>query len=320
MKYSNKDNIPLAAAVFLATDFYDHNPDPSVVSVTSLMRSTREVLLTKRLQDGGKVSDLRDMLASRLGTAFHAGVERAWLSPQLPETLANLGFADHIVDKVVINPPEPTGGLDVYLELRTNKKVGKWTVSGELDICIDGCITDLKSTGVYTYINQTNAAKYIEQMSIYRWLNPEIVLDDYGKILYLFKDWSKHKVGSKGYPNLPVMEQSFELLSLEETDKLVKHKLALLDKYKSAPDHDLPQCTKEELWQGPTKYAYFSKPTNTKASKIFTNAIEAQIHMQDKGVGTVKPRLATPTKCLYCSAVNSCSQAQNYISSGILEL
>jgi len=45
LRYANVSDVPLALAVFLATDSYDYNPDPNTVSATTLLKPIRQIVL-----------------------------------------------------------------------------------------------------------------------------------------------------------------------------------------------------------------------------------------------------------------------------------
>ena len=48
MKFTNKNNIPLSLAVWLVTDEYDYVDKPNYISATSLLKPTRQLVLSKR--------------------------------------------------------------------------------------------------------------------------------------------------------------------------------------------------------------------------------------------------------------------------------
>lgn len=317
MKYTNNRKLPTAMAVMLATDTYAHSDNPKVISVTTLLGSIRSLVLQSRMAPDECETDIFNLISSKLGTAVHDSLEQAWLTPH--KALLDLGFSKGMVDRVNVNPPEPTDGLDVYVEKRTEREILGWIVSGQFDLTLFGEVQDLKNTKVYTYINGTTKDAQIKQLSIYRWLNPTIITKDVGKIIYNFKDWTSYLVKGN-YPAQPILEVPIPLMSLEETESFIRAKLIELDRYAQVPSHELPQCTPEELWQSEPTYKYYSKPDAKKASKVFDSLYEANQHMYSKGVGHVKEFQGEPTKCKYCSARPKCDQATRYIQQGLLKL
>lgn len=321
MRYTNKNNIPLALAVMLATDYYDHSDDPKTIGVTTLLGSTRSVILSNRITEEEACTDVSDVIASRLGTALHDALEKAWLNPKLPEVLKSLGFSDKVIARFKVNPENPVDSdLNVFLETRTKKTFLGWTISGQFDIAIDGDLADLKSTGTFSYNDKTKELEFIRQLSIYKWLNPEQVLDDEGEILFWFKNWQEYSANKADYPDHTLMGHKIPLMSTVEVEEFLRKKLTALDACMNKPSNELPLCTPEELWQKPSTYAYYSKPTLQKPSKVFSDPIEAQRHLQDKGVGNIQVRQSQPTKCLYCSGRPKCTQADGFIQAGILRI
>jgi hypothetical protein len=320
MKYTNKHNLPLSMAVMLATDWYDHTDAPNTISTTALLKSTREVILTNRIPVTAQSSDVSTLLASRLGTALHDALEKSWRNPKLPEVLASLGIAQGAIKNIRVEPEEHDPDmLNIYLERRTNKEVMGWTVSGQFDMIIDGCIYDLKSTGTFKY--GKDSPEYTQQLSIYRWLNPELITEEEGKILFWFKDWNKNISYTKEtYPSQPIIEKRYKLMDLRETERFICDKLSLLDFHVDTDEPDLPHCTPAELWQGAPVWKYYGKPDALKASKVLHSAHEAQMHLGFKGKGYIKKIDSEPTKCKWCAAAGTCSQAANFISQGVLKL
>ncbi len=83
MKYTNNTGINLSLAMWLATDTYDHCDDPMQISATTLLKPVKVIVLSRRLAKSGvtKEADLSTMVPSRLGTAIHDAIERAWTPP-----------------------------------------------------------------------------------------------------------------------------------------------------------------------------------------------------------------------------------------------
>ncbi|WAI96146.1 PD-(D/E)XK nuclease superfamily protein [Vibrio phage vB_VhaP_PG11] len=321
-KYTNKNGVSLPMAVWLARDQYDHDPRTNVISATSLLKSIRQIVLSSRIEPSEtKVEDVSDRLASRIGTAIHDSVEHSW-TENYATALSDLGYPASAIDRVTINPTEvKKGDIPVYFELRSEKQVGKWIVSGQFDIVFDGAVHDVKSTSVYTYINKTNDDKYIQQMSIYRWLNPDKITKPEGAIQFIFKDWQKHMaIGSKTYPSLPVLEYKLRLKSIPEIEMWVQNKLNQIDLNWDKPEPELPLCTPDDLWQDPPKFKYYSKPDSKRASKNFDTMHEASQYQLSKGKGIVKEVYGEPKACRYCPAAGKCSQFAGFVKSGLLKL
>jgi len=310
-------------AVYLATDRYDYNNDPNTISVTSLLKPIRSIVLsmTKKIDVD---MDISGLIASKVGTAVHDGVEYAW-TKNYKNALRRLGYPQKIIDKITINPPEPTKGIDVYLEQRASKKIGKWTISGKFDAICDGHLSDVKTTSCYSYITKSNDTKYIQQGSIYRWLNPDLVTNDNLNIEFLFTDWNQKRAmieKDKGYPRNKILTYKLPMMSLPDTQIFVERKLQEIEHYLEDPTRELPQCTPEDLWVKESHWKYYKNPLKmTRATKNFDNANEAYSRMaKDGSVGKVIEVRGEPTFCKYCPALTVCTQAEGFILNGSLIL
>ena len=324
-RYSNQMNIPLPLAVFLATDDYDY--DPTAISATALMRPIRQLVLTKRVNPEDNPIDIAGLVSSRMGSAIHAAIEKAWLNPK--QALKALGMPAKLADNVIINPSKPMlelnpNAIPVYMEQRAYKQVGKYKVSGKFDFVAEGRVQDFKSTSVWGYLNQTNATKYSLQGSLYRWLNPDIIHKDDMVVNYIFTDWSAADAKQKPeYPQARVLTQRIPLISVEETQAYVEAKLKQIEKYKDAKESDIPYCTDEDLWRKETVWKYYKHKDKTdgRSTKNFDNSADAYARLADDGyTGIVVEVKGQVVACRYCNAFSVCTQKDNYLLSGDLVL
>ena len=328
MSYTNYNNIPMVLAVWLAAnDGYDLKRSDNVVSATSLMKPTKSLILGNRVhasETEEQVVDVSDLVPSRLGTAVHTAAEVAWLYSR-DNALTALGYPQQVIDKIRLNPDEPGEDpqFDIYLEQRSNKAIGKWVISGKFDFVENGRVKDIKTTKTYNWIKGSNDEKYRIQGSIYRWLNPEIITDDYVDILMIFTDWSplKAKV-DKDYPKANIMVRTLPLMSIEETERWIKNRLAEIERHWDDHQDAMPACTPEELWMDPPKFAYYKSPKAQRATKLYDTPQEANAHKARDGIpgSKVVERKSEPKFCKYCEGRQICLQAQNYIAEGLLKL
>jgi len=321
MAITNNGDIPLSLALWLLHDDYDHNSDPNTISATSLLKPLRAIVLGRTIPSSKDI-DLMDLVPSRMGTAIHTAVENAWGSGIVYDSLRKLGYSDEIAKKVIINPKVLVAGdLPIYMENRRVKPLGKWNVSGKYDFVIDGVLEDFKSTSTWAYIFQSNVTKYIEQGSIYKWLNPDIITEDYMNITYIFTDWSATKAKQDAsYPQYRIQVQKLTLMTVEETEKFLQNKLSQIEKYELLPVADLPLCTKEELWQRDSVWKYYKDPTKTtRSTKNFDNASAAYARLSADGVGSVIEVSGEAKKCVYCEVRNVCTQAEQLELEGVLK-
>ena len=92
MRLTNLNNIPLPLAVWLATSNYDGNKAPNEISVTTLMKPLKQIILSKRVNKDDLCLDVSSLAASTIGTALHDSIEQAWLNPN--DALTRLGISE----------------------------------------------------------------------------------------------------------------------------------------------------------------------------------------------------------------------------------
>lgn len=317
MKYTNKHNIPLPLAVMLAHDDYDYNNDPYTLSATSLLKSTRQLVLGTRGIGESEPVDISTLIASTQGTALHDALEKAWLSPKLPETLKALGIPPAVIEQVRVNPTDGKAGrFDIFMEIRKDKKIGKWTISGKFDFIMEGTLHDLKNTSTFKWSGSHQ--DYVDQLSTYRWLNPDITDKALGRILFWFKDYSEWNNTKTAYPPFALVQKELSLRPPAQTEAWIKQKIHAIEKHMDTPEPKLPLCTTEELWQGKSKYKYFAKPDSTRASKVFDTMTEASSYMMGKGKGRVVEAKGEAKACTYCNVRSGCSQYGALVQQGLI--
>ncbi|TXH09430.1 MAG: hypothetical protein E6R03_16795 [Hyphomicrobiaceae bacterium] len=324
-RFANVSEVPLALAVFLASDFYDHNDDPFTISATTLLKPLRQIILPTRIPAGEGLVNLADMMNSRMGTAIHDAIEKAWMQ-NYKGAMEAIGYPQKVIDKVKINPTKEELTDDcypIYLEQRLKRQLGKWTVTGKFDFIGEGRVQDFKSTSTYTYTKQTNGEKYTQQGSIYRWLDPELITQDQMDIHYIFTDWKPAQAKTDpSYPPKRFHKQSFDLMSLMETESFIRRKIALIEQYWDAPEADIPECDDSELWRSEPVFKYYKNPDKTaRSTKNFTTKPEAYAFMAEQGnVGIVKEVSGQVTACKYCPAFITCAQKDRLVAAGDLVL
>jgi hypothetical protein len=323
--YANVSEVPLALAVFLASDNYDYSDDPTEISATTLLKPLRQIILAKRVPPGDGLVNLADMMNSRMGSAIHDAIEKSWLNNHRTAMEA-IGLPKAVIDRVIINPKEEEvlpNHIPIYLEQRLKRKIGKWTVTGKFDFVGEGKVQDFKSTSTFTYKKQTNADKYTQQGSIYRWLDPKLITQDRMDIHYIFTDWKPAMVKTDpNYPPKRFHTQSFELMSLSETEAFIRRKLELIEQYWDADEDDIPLCDDAELWRSEPVFKYYKNPEKTaRSTKNFDTRPEAYAFMAQNGnVGIVKEVPGQVTACKYCPAFAACSQKDQLVAAGDLVL
>lgn len=325
-RYVNVSAVPMSLAVFLATDNYDH--DETTISATSLIKPLRQLILAGRVPQDMGMPDLTQMVASRVGSAIHDGIERSWLT-NYKIAMESLGISQRVIDRVRLNPTPADLAADpdivpIYLEQRAYKQVGNYKVAGKFDIVIEGRVEDFKTTGTYTAMSNSNDAKYILQGSIYRWLSPEIITQDQMAIQFIFTDWSSMQARQNpAYPQQRFQQKILPLMSVAETDAWVRRQLSTFDTLVNVEESLLPLCTDDELWRTEPVFKYYKNgdPTSKRSTKNFADPMEARIFMATTGgVGILVEKPGQVNACKYCAGFTICSQKDALIAAGDLVL
>lgn len=329
MRFTNNTGISLPVAVWLAHDDYDYVNEEKYISATGLLKPTRQIILAGRATKAGvSIPDISGEVSAAMGSAFHGSIEKSWAPEHYQANLRKLGYPERVVQMVRINPTdaellENPDILPVYIEQRATRELDGYLIGGKYDMIIEGRLQDFKSTSTYTYKNQTNVEKYSWQGSIYRWLNPEKVTDDFIYIQYIFTDWSANFARSDPkYPRSRVLEFPVRLKSLGETEQYIRSKLHDLKRLQDAPESELPLCNAEELWRSDPVFKYYKNPANTagKSTKNFDSLHDANRHLATQGVGIVKTVSGEVKACKYCPAFGLCSQKDDLIACGDLKM
>lgn len=326
---TNNHNIPTSMAVWLANDDYDYNDDEDYISATSLLKSTRQLILMGRLEksDAPMTIDVNQLVASAIGNAVHDSVERVWVSGKYKNCLELLQIPLQVIERIVINPVKRllTGQIPMRFELRNTRTINGHTIGGKFDINADGVVEDIKTTSVYSFTSGNNHWKYQMQGSIYRWLNPDTITKPYMRINFVFLDWKPYEFMARrnnGYPPTRVYGHKINLLSMEETERFIVNKLSEIDRCKDAPEPELPLCNARELWQDAPKFKYYKNPKATgRSTKNFDTMAEASTHKaKNGGVGRIDTVPGAVGACKYCDAFQICSQKDELIRTGLLKL
>lgn len=308
MKVTNRNNVQLPMAAWIVNNDYDYISTPNYISVTSLLRSTRQIVLGRRLTESKEI-DVQDLAASSLGAAMHDSIERVWTEGNYKQAMKVLGYPESMINNIVINPTSvEEGQIPVYLEQRTIKSFGGWEIGGKFDVIFDGELEDYKSTSTYSYINNSKSKDYTLQGSIYRWLNQDKVQEDFISINFYFTNWTAKDEEMYGIQR--VMSKAYMLMPIAQTEAWIKSKLSEIESNMNLPEPQVKECTKEELWMTPSVYKYYSDPTKTdgRATKNFDSLVEANMYASDKGKGVVLTQLGTAKACSYCPVFDICTQ------------
>ena len=319
MQISNRTSISLSLAVWLLHDEYDYVNDAGYISATRLMRPLKQIILPNRIPVANRQADVEDYIASALGKSLHDSIEKAWVKGYA-SSLKMLGYPDSIIQRVMINPTADelaakTDAIPIYLEQRAVRQLGKYKIGGKFDMVAEGIVHDNKSTSAFSWLHGTRDDEHALQGSIYRWLNPDKIFEDFIRINYIFTDWQKAAARSNPkYPQSRVQSKDIPLMSEKATEDWILNKIAQFEKYKNLPQRDIPECTDIELWRSEPQFKFYSDPTKTdgRSTKNFDTLLEANQFMYEKGKGIVKTIPGEPKRCNYCDAAPICEQRLKY--------
>lgn len=320
MTIRNDSGISLSLSVWLVHDEYDYNTDANYISVTGLMKPLRHIILPNRIPPEKRVMDVEDFIATALGHSLHDSIEKAWKHGNHVKNLKKLGYPADVISRVLVNPADAEvkaipDCIPVYLEQRAFREVTvngiTYKIGGKFDMVAEGIVHDNKSTSAYSWLYGTRDDEHALQGSLYRWLNPDKITEDFIRINYIFTDWQKMMARTNpNYPQKRVLSKEIPLMTIAETEQWVKNKLALVQKYTDTPEPLIPECTNEELWRSDPKYKYFSDPANVagKSTKNFDSLREANQHKMEKGKGIVITVPGEAKRCGFCNAYDICTQ------------
>lgn len=274
---TNKLNLP-EPLVQAASDIRE--PKPKSYSVTEILKGTREIILSRRHHDE-IVEDVSDRIWLIFGTAVHKILEQAEETPnQIKEGRVEADMGDGY---------KLTGIFDLYDDST-------------------GTVTDYKTASVWKVIyNEWD--DYRKQLLAYCWILRQMGFEaSKGRIVALLKDHSKSKAGREsGYPPYPVYTVDFKFSDdeLEGFGEWARRKFDEIRAAEAVPDGDLPQCTADERWFKPGKFAVM-KDGRKKAVKLYDDRAEAEIHALEIG-GRVDCRPGHDGKCDgYCRCHEFC--------------
>lgn len=272
MRYTNKLNLP---EVFNKV-IKDKEPVKNRYSVTELLKSTKEIKLT-RLHWNQLETDISDSITALFGSAVHK----------------------------VFEENSDSENSEIKLELQ----IGEDTLVGIIDHISEDTIEDYKTTSV-SKVSKKDFKEHELQIKIYAWMRFQFdgIITRKGKLYYLMKDWSKIKAASGGnYPSSAIYVHEFDIQDsdYDYAEEYVMQKISLI---KSSYIID---CTEEERWYTGTQYAVYKNASDKKASYVTDSEEDAHSYITNKcnGAGEIQVRKGEYLKCkYYCNCNKFCDQ------------
>lgn len=287
MKITNKFGLPDTIVNVLKRPTYSKGK--AHISATELINSPRIVQL-KRLYWDQIEEDASSMVWSLFGSAVHNILEH--------------GKADnHIVEE------------------RVHVTHEGWNISGAVDlqeIYEDGIvINDYKTTTAWAV--QNDKPEWEEQLNIYAWLLQKAKNKPVKglRIVAIVRDWSQRDaVNREGYPQSPIVILDQQLWPLEKAQLFIEEKLKSHGEayFESETEGNIAECTPDQMWEKPTKYAVMKK-NGVRAKSLHEEESEAQHALNQLGKDYfIEIRQGERTRCMnYCPVNSFCSQYKNYL-------
>ena len=278
MKITNKFNLP-SGFVNIAKD--QHEILPKNYSVTTILSSTREILLGRRYNDEIE-EDAINMINVVFGTAVHHILEVAD-----KENITEQRLTYEIQDGYVLS-----GQFDLY-----NEKTAT--------------IEDYKTTTVYK-IKSQDFEDWKKQGLMYAWLAIKHgYIVEHLRFYGLIKDWKPSGVKYDiNYPKRQIYIWEYNITSkdLLKIEEFIRARFKEIIYYEDK--ELLPMCSEEERWRSPTVYAVMKKGRKS-AMKLCDTLEEAKKYVTNPNI-TVEIREGEDKKCdRYCLVKRYCDYWKN---------
>jgi hypothetical protein len=281
MKITNRLGLPQT----LVNAVKSHNHKGADYSASMLCNPPRIVWLNKRHKDEME-EDVADRIWSLFGTAMHYIIEKGVAESEIAEQY----FETEIEGKRL------SGTCDLY-----NKD--------------NGTITDWKTDSVWTLIYKSREHEREVQLNAYAYLFRMNGIDPKKlQIISLLRDWNKKSALNGGdYPRKNIVITEYNLWDIDKQREYFTDCIKKFEWYRDVPDDDLPQCTMDDMWQQPTKYAVMRKGYKS-AKRVYDNLQDAEDLVEMIDGGYIVKRESKRNRCEdYCPANKFCNQYQDYL-------
>ena len=287
---TNNKGFPMALVKAVENDSYSKGRADR--SVTGLLAPPRQAAL-KDIHEDDLTEDVADRTYALYGQLIHLLLERA-------------GEQDR----------------NALTEERMFTELEGWTISGQTDTITlteeEGwVVSDYKFVTAHKFKRDYSGElvmppEYERQLNMYGHLLRENGFKVEGlKIVAIYRDWSKMEARRDGnYPQLGAETHDVKLWSAAEAKEFMAERVRL----HQAAENDLPECTDEDRWAKPDKYALMSTPTSVRARKLFDTEVSAVTWAYENKIKegwVVDHRPGVNTRCEnYCLVSEYCEQFQ----------
>ena len=303
MRITNKKGYPAALVKAVKNDSYSRGGADR--SVTGLLAPPQQAALRELYADQ-IVEDVSDLTFALYGQLVHLLLERAG------EQSRNQ-----------IN------------EARFFAEVNGWTISGQTDTLTltenkkSLIITDYKFVTAYKFKRNYSGElvvpeEYVQQLNLYAYLlrenNKGIKLPVDGlQIVAIYRDWSKMEAKRDStYPQLGAETHDVPLWSEERAKAFIEERVRLHQEAENADAlYKLPECSNEERWARPDKFALMPTAKSARARKLFDTNDSALDFVNNprnkvKEGWVLEYRPGANGRCEnYCNGAQFCDQVDN---------
>lgn len=274
MKLTNTHNLPQTIINALS---HNYKPKEGRLSVTDLVNPP--LIRKLRMKHWDDIEeDASEKLWMLLGTSMHYILEQH-------------------------SPEDAFQEEKLTCTVKTND--GEITIVGKSDLWHNRVISDWKTTSVYSFLLGSKP-EWEAQMNLYKWLWEQNGFDsDKLVINAILRDWSKTKsVREDDYPKIPFWSVDIPIWTQEEIYSYIMERVTLHQSSK------LTECTPEEKWQRPCKFALMKKGRKS-AVKLFDSDLEAELELdfieKDKDIYYIEKREGQNIRCEnYCNVSKFC--------------
>lgn len=266
-------------------------------SVTDLIKPVKVTLLTQRHRhELPPEEDDTVLIQSIIGSGTHRNLE--WLTK-----------------RYAMKHPE----INLRTELRVWDKFLDRKITGQFDGWLDGLLYDYKITKSWKIIFG-DYKDWTRQLNLYCYMARLVGYETHTMAVNaVLKDWQQGKIYTKDYPRLNYIGVKIPIWTMQEQHDYLISRVQLCKENEEMLDEELPDCTPEEMWETPEKYAII-EPNKSKATRLVSSEKEVESYLKwrkDKGKEIkkykVEHRPAVRKRCdNYCNVSGWCRQYQEY--------
>jgi hypothetical protein len=272
-------------------------------SCTELLKPPKIVQLEKRHMEEIKARPLTDqeilgILKAYQGTAIHSALQKSLY--------------------YYVQKNQKKGYL---VERKLWEKILDRKIVGKFDLWLNGALYDWKTTSVWKVIFGQDK-EYEEQLNIYAYLlRINNVKVNIMYIIFWLTDWDKNRARQGGdYPEMQLIQKRIKnLWDMKTQLEFLEYRIQLQIDAEDLPDEELPDCTEEDYWGKPDKFAVMKKKGGERAVRVLDTEQEAKDYIKSsKTTGSdkwiIEKRPGSRMRCeQFCKVNEWCVQYKTWL-------